>query len=155
MLKKSSVKILIIGIVIFFIGLPIAGANFYDESKMSYWIFGLLFIGLSLFMIIKPIRDLSSLKSDSHPILNAIKTGDKNFIVWIYIKEIISNVEGVKVGKSNNVVIVTKMNKTMELVINRRTSPDELINYVKSEFPNALVGFTNENSEKVKALFKK
>lgn len=154
-LKKSSVKILVIGIVILFIGIPIVGANFFDESKTTYWIIGLLFIGLGLLMTIKPIRDVSSINSDTHPILKAIKSGDKSYIVWIYVKEIISKVEGVNVGKSNNVVIVTKLNKMIELVLNKKTSTDELIAYVKSQFPDTLVGFTNENSEKVKSLFKK
>lgn len=154
-LKKSSVKILIIGIFILLIGLPIFGANFYDESKTSYWVMGLLFIGLGLLMTIKPTLDILSIKSDTHPILKSIQTGSKDFIVWVYIKEITSKVEGVKVGKSNNVVIVTKLNKMIELVLNNKTSPDELIDYVKSQFPYALVGYTTENEEKVKSLFKK
>lgn len=154
-LKKSSVKILVIGIFILFIGLPILGANFYDESKTVYWIIGLLFMALGLLMIIKPLLDILSIKSDTHPILKSIQTGNKDFIVWVYIKEITSKVEGVKVGKSNNVVIVTKLNKMIELVLNNKTSPDELIAYVKSQFPDALVGYTTENSEKVKSLFKK
>lgn len=154
-LKKSSVKILIIGIFVLLIGLPILGANFFDESKTSYWIMGLLFTGLGLLMVIKPILDILSINSDTHPILKSIQSGTKDFIVWVYIKEITSKVEGVKVGKSNNVVIVTKLNKMIELVLNNKTSPDELIDYVKSQFPNALVGYTSENSEKVKSLFKK
>lgn len=154
-LKKSSVKILIIGIFVLLIGLPILGANFYDESKTSYWVIGLLFVALGLLMTVKPILDISSIKSDNHPILKSIQTGTKDFIVWVYIKEITSKVEGVKVGKSNNVVIVTKLNKMIELVLNNKTSPEELIEYVKSQFPNALVGYTDENSEKVKSLFKK
>lgn len=154
-LKKSSVKILVVGVVITLVGLPFLGANFYDESKTSYWIFGILFSAIGLLIVIKSILELGKIKSDTHPLLNAIVKGDKSYLIWVYQKQIISKVEGANVGKSTNMMLVSKENKLIEIVLNKSTSPSEFTQYVINQFPNALVGFSEENELKVKNLFKK
>ncbi|MCC6182721.1 MAG: hypothetical protein IT237_12900 [Bacteroidia bacterium] len=153
-LKKSSTRILIIGIFILLIGLPIICANFFDSNKASYWILGGIFTAIGLLMTIKPLKDISSINTDTHPLLSAILKGNKEFVIWIYQKEIISKVEGANVGKSNNVVIWTKTNKQIEIVLSNKTSPLELIKYLSSMFPNASVGYSKETENEIKQKLK-
>lgn len=105
-------------------------------------------------MTIKPLKDISSINTDTHPLLSAILKGNKEFVIWIYQKEIISKVEGANVGKSNNVVIWTKTNKQIEIVLSNKTSPLELIKYLSSMFPNASVGYSKETENEIKQKLK-
>lgn len=145
---------LVVSLLIIAVGLPIVSANFYDTQKVSYWVFGVLFVGIGLLIAVKSTMELNKIKNDMHPILNAITMGDKNFIVWMYQKQITSKVEGVNVGKSNNIVFITKTNKMIEIALNNKTSPDALISYISEQFPNALVGYTNEHQATMKHFFK-
>lgn len=154
-LAKSNQKILLVGFILLFIGVPILISNFIGSSKVAAWIISLIFIILGLLVIIRSVNDLSKIKSDSFPLLKAIKQNQLNYIVWIYQKEITSKVEGVKVAKSNNIIVWSNNNKHYEIVLNKKTSPSEIIKYLSTLFPKAYVGYSEEIKKEVESLILK
>ncbi len=135
------------------IGLPILAANAGTTPRAAYWIVGGLFAALGLFVALRGAVDLSRIRSGAYPLLRAIDQGDRTYLAWIYQKQIHSKVEGVKVGESNNIVLVTRDNKAIEIVLNKKTSPQALIGYLCSEFPEALVGYSDAHQAAIKARF--
>ncbi|WP_412476417.1 DUF6709 family protein [Flavobacterium sp. TBRC 19031] len=154
-LIKSNKRILLVSILIFLIGIPMAVGSWFANHNKAGLIISIIFILLGVFMLSKAIKDLKKIKNDTLPILYAIKNKQSDYIVWIYQKEIISKVEGVKVGKSNNIIVCSKDNKHIEFVLNNSISPESVISYLSNAFPNAYLGYTDENKKEVELLWKK
>ncbi len=144
-LIKSNNKILITGIVIFITGALMAVGSLFADNNTAGWVISSIFIALGLLILVRSLAAINQIKSDELPLLKAIKNQESDFMVWIYIKEIVGKVEGVKVSKSNNVVICSKDNKHIEIVLSKKEDPEALIAYLLTLFPAALVGFTDEN----------
>jgi len=153
-LLKSNNRILLVAILILLIGIPMAIGSWFANQNKAGLIISMIFILLGLFMFSKSIKDLKKIKNDTLPLLYAIKNKQTDYIVWIYQKEITSKVEGVKVGKSNNIVVCSKDDKYFEIVLNKRTNPEEVITYLLKSFPSAYVGFSDEIKREVTALLK-
>lgn len=154
-LTKSKRKMAIVGVFILIVGLPFIIAVFASENKVLYWVFGLLFSLLGLFMIITSVRDLSKMKNGDLPILKAINQKEQDYLVWIYLKQINTKVEGIQAGTAQNLVLVTKNGKTQELVLGKKTPVSELVDYLSEQFPNAYVGYSDDNRSAVSQLLKK
>lgn len=154
-LAKSSQKILLVGLLLFFIGVPILISNLFGDSNTAAWVISIIFIILGLLVIIRSINDLIKIKSDTLPLLNAINQKQLDYIIWIYQKEITSKVEGVKVGKSNNIIVCSNNNKHYEIVLGKKISPTEIIQYLSALFPKAYVGYSDEIKKEVELIFKK
>src|SRR3989344_8765184 len=153
-LAKSNRRILLVGFLFLLIGAPILVSNFIGNSQMAAWIISLLFILLVLLVIIRSMNDLSKIKSDSLPLLKAIKQKQLDYVVWIYQKEITSKVEGVKVSKSNNIIVRSNDNKHFEIVLTKKTSPTEIITYLTTLFPKVYVGYSDEIKREVELQLK-
>lgn len=154
-LTRSKRKIAIVGVILALCGAPFIIAVIVSESRAMYWGFGLFFVLLGVLITIISVRDLSKMKSGKLPLLNAMNGNERDYLVWIYLKQINSKVEGVKVGTAHNVVLYTKHNKMQELVLGKKTSPEEVINFLHSQFPEAYVGYTDENRAAVSKILNK
>ncbi|MBI3136439.1 MAG: hypothetical protein HYZ14_17320 [Bacteroidetes bacterium] len=154
-LSKSKRKMIVVGVFVTLVGIPFLLANFLDQSKIVYWIFAAIFLALGLFMIVKPMSDLGKINSDQLPLLKAIKNQQRDYVIWVYQKVITSEVDGIKAGKTNNVVIYTNSNKMEEILLGKKGNVDGVIAYLSAEFPGALVGYSTETREAAGKILKK
>lgn len=154
-LAKSAKRILLVGLLLFFTGAPILISVFFGNNSTAVWVISLILIVLGALIIIRAVNDLKKIKSDSLPLLSAIKKKESDFIVWIYQKEITSQVGGANVGKSHNVVLWLNTNKHQEIVLGKKHSPAEIIQYLSMLFPKAYVGFIEENKKAAELKLKK
>ncbi len=127
------------------------------DAKIAYWIVTGIFVVLGFPLLILSLRDLSRIKSGTWPFLKAINEGQREYIVWIYNNEIISNVSGVDVGKSSNIVLYDRHGKMIQVVLGKKASAsaNDVISYLASEFPNAHVGYSDQTREAVGRLLGK
>lgn len=154
-LIKSNKRILLVSILILLIGIPMAVGSWFANHNKAGLIISTIFILLGLYMFNKTIKDFKKINNDTLPLLYAIKNKQTDYIVWIYQKEIISKVEGVKVGKSNNIIVCSKDNKHTEIVLSNTMSPENVIAYLSDSFPKARLGYTDENKKETELLWKK
>lgn len=153
-LAKSKRKIGLIGLFITLFSILLLFVNKASEgSTAGYIIIGLMLL-IGLIMMIS-FKDLIAIKSDEYPLLKAIKEHQSDFVIWMYQKQITSTVEGINAGTSNNLIVCTKNDKMHEIVLGKKTSPADLINYLHTEFPEALIGFTDENKTAVNKILGK
>ena len=155
LLIKSNRKIFLVSLLLLGIGIPMAiGSYMADNNKAGLIISG-IFIVLGLLVLIRSLSDSGKIKNDEHPLLYALKNQQSDYLIWIYAKEIISNVQGVDVGKSSNIMLYSKDNKLIEMALGRKEDPNAVINYLSNAFPKALVGFSEENKKTVEGMLKK
>jgi hypothetical protein len=154
-LIKSNRKIFFTGLVLLSIGIPMAIGSFFANNNKAGWIISIIFILLGLLIFIRSLSDFNKIKNDKLPLLYAIKNNQMDYLAWIYQKEIIGKVEGVKVSKSNNIVVCSKNNKHFEIVLSKKADPNEVITYLSNSFPKALIGFSEENKKEMELLWKK
>lgn len=154
-LAKSNQRILLVSVLLLVIGTPMAIGSYFANNNKAGWVISIIFLLLGILVLNKALKDKKAINDDTLPLLAAIRRNQNDFLVWIYQKEITSKVEGVKVGKSNNIVVYTNQNKLIEIVLTKKSSPSEVIDYLSHHFPTALVGFSDENQQKFKLLLKK
>lgn len=153
-LIKSNNKQLFISIILLFIGFVMAVGSYSNGNNKTGWIISILFILFGLLVFIKSLSNHKKIKNNTLPLLQAIKNQQTDDVVWIYQKDIISKVEGVKVGKSSNLCICFRNDKYFEIVLGKKTNPEEVITYLSNAFPRALIGFSEENKKEIALLFK-
>lgn len=149
-----SIKIIIIGILVLSLGGFMMGYAFTEKQdvNIALAIFGGFFVALALFILFITMR-----VAVKNPLVKAIKSGDKDFLVWIYNKQISTTAGhgGATLGTSQNVVMYYKDGTPLELNLNRKTNPNDFITYLSKEFPNAHVGFDDATRAKVSELLRK
>lgn len=152
LISKSKIRMAVIGGVIALAGAAMLISIFMmPDAKIVYWIVTGIFVVLGFPLLILSLRDLSRIKSGTWPFLKAINEGQREYIVWIYNNEIISNVSGVDVGKSSNIVLYDRHGKMIQVVLGKKASAsaNDVISYLASEFPNAHVGYSDQTREAV------
>lgn len=156
---KSNIKQLIIGIFIFAFGafiawLVLSGADSeMDDMSIGGMIVIWILCGLCLLfggaLIWMPIKTSRQVKSGNHPILKAIDTGDRGFVVWAY--EHITQVKGG--GKDHFVYVFTREGKQINLSVKGKRV-QEILTFIQNEFPNAFIGFSEEQQQRYKQMVK-
>jgi hypothetical protein len=158
-LFKSNVKISIIGIIMLFLGglsasYPLFNA---DSNIIITSIFGGIFMLLVIAVLWKSTPTLIQAKTEAHPLLRAIKEEQKDYIVWLYKKQIETTLgEGAAtVGTSNNVVLYTKdcNGKATELTLSKKDSADDFIEYLTNEFNIPYLGYADDTREAINNNF--
>ncbi len=149
-LFKSNVKVAIIGVIVLFLGGLSASYPLFNAktSIILTSIFGGIFIVLGVLVLWKSIPGLIQAKAETHPLLIAIKKGHKDYLVWLYKKQIDTTVGngGAKVGTSNNVVFLSNdcNGKATELTLTKKDSADDFIEYLSREFDIPYLGYNDE-----------
>jgi hypothetical protein len=156
---KSNTKNIIVGSGIFLFGifivwLILSGADSeMDDMGVGGMVVLWILAGLCLLfggvLIINPIRSFMQVKSGKHPVVHAIESGNKGFIVWIY--ENITQVQGG--GSDHQIWAFTEDGKKLILSIKGKRV-QEVINYLSQQFPNAVVGWTEDIEEQMQQYFK-
>lgn len=155
LLKKTKQKFILVALLIALVGAPFIVMGVKDGIHWGFLITGGVLTLLTLFLLMISIRDLSRINADELPILKAIRQGQKDYLVWMYVKEINTKVEGVQAGTSNNLVLINRQGKMEELVLNRKTSPYDIMDYLGTEFPDAHVGYSDDTRAEVSQLLGK
>lgn len=152
-LIKSNIKVAIIAIIVLFLGGLAATYPFFNSETnfIVTSLFGGIFILIGVLILWKTLPAIVQAKTEKHPLLNAIKIGEKDYIVWLYKKEIITSVEGIKAGTSNNVIYLSKdcKGKAIELTLSKKDSADSFIEYLSGEFNIPYVGYDNDIREAI------
>lgn len=159
-IKKSFVKSIIVGIGIFMFGafiawLILSGA---DSEMDDMGTGGLIVIwvlaGLCLFfggaITFKQIKDALYLSQDKHPILNALKKGDRAYVIWVY--EYVTQVNG---GGSDHQVWVFSLDGKKHILSLKKKRIQEVIQYLTVQFPDATIGYSEEIKDQMSALLNK
>lgn len=146
-LYKTYLKISIIGLIILFFGVvifvrPLLGSS--GNLPVSL-ILGGIIAALGIVALYKSVPALIKALNDQDPILHAIHAGKKDFLVWIYRKEIHTTLGngGQSVGYTNNIGIFTKecKGKGFELIMSDTKSAEDMMNYLSSEFEIPYIGY--------------
>lgn len=158
LLLKSYTMIFVITAILLAGGAGMIVAAFIREqgSMIAMLIFGLIFFGLGVVVVIRKLGSFIAVFSGSLPILKAIKEKDESFLVWVYREQINTTAghNGATLGTANNVVYFDRNGNTDTLVLNK-TSPDEIIGYLVSVFPHAKVGYDEETKAEVARILGK
>ena len=141
----SGIKVFLITLILFGFGLGMIITAFSDGFKgsvVALVIIGGLFGSLGLLVSFKVVPAIVSGITESHPLLKAIKNNQSDYVAWIFRKQINTTLRhgGSTVGKSNNICVYYKNGGNTELVLNRSTSPDDVLLYLSGCFPEAKSG---------------
>lgn len=158
MITKSDKKNIIVGSGIFLFGvfivwLVLSGADSEaDEIGTGGMIVLWSLVGCCLLfggvLIINPIKSYFSVKSGKHPLVNAIQSGDKGYLVWIY--EHVTSVQGG--GTDHRIYIYNRDGKMTNLALKqKRIQPT--IAFLAEQFPNAVLGYSDDIAARMKQEF--
>lgn len=156
-LAKSAKKQFRIGILLFCIGLMFAAIPFLDPSEMGtgglviFVILTSLTLFLGLFLIYSGRKTTNQLKFDAHPLMSAILNGDKTFILWFH--EQVTTVKNFESRADHQIWLYHRSNKPITISV-KKDEVEATMDYLTQHFPNALVGFTDENKKKMKEMSK-
>jgi len=149
---KSVVKNVIVGTCIFLFGVFIAwlvlsGAD--SEMKdmgiggyIVIWALAGICLFFGFFITFQHVRDHLRVKKGDHPIVKAIESGDKGHIIWMY--EYITQVQGG--GSDHQIWTFDREGKKFILSLKAKLV-QEVMQYLKLQFPNAVLGYSEEIRE--------
>lgn len=153
-MKGSATKVIILSLVIIGLGGAILVGAFLEEDgfNIGLGVFGGLITALGLIAIIRTI-----VAATKNPLVNAIKSGDREFLVWVYNKQINTTAghDGPTLGTSQNVVLYYKDGKNLELTLGKKSDPVAFVQFLKQEFPNAHVGYSDDTRDAVSKILGK
>ena len=156
---KSVVKNVIVGTGIFLFGvfivwLVVSGAD--PESKdmtmagkIVIWVLAGLCLFFGFFITFMHLKNHFKVQRGDHPIIKAIENGDNGHLVWIY--ENITRVEG---GGSDHQLWTFDRNGKQFILSVKAKRVQEVMAYLKEQFPSAVLGYTKEIEEQMNAYFK-
>lgn len=144
--RNMAIFILIVGII--FLGIIPAAP---DNIKLGGIIFMGVLSGLCVLggvaLIRKATQTRSQVKNGQHPLLNAIQNGDGDYVEWFY--EEIVTVKNVDATAAHQIWIHDRHNKFITLSV-KGTQAQGILEYLQQHFPEALVGYSDENKKRHK-----
>ncbi len=162
-LSKANNLAVAISVILVLMGLAIVINSFLDiENKKTVSVvlgsvFGILFFTLGLIAFKRLLSDQLKAKKDTHPILKAIKAGDRDLLLWIYVEQINTTIshDGPKVGTAQNINYFTKdcKGKGKTIMTGKKHSADEIINYLSTQFDIPYIGYTDKAREEMNKYF--
>ena len=155
-ISKSVVKNVIVGGGIFLFGVFIAwlvlsGAD--SEMKditigglIVIWVLAGLCLFFGFFITFQHIRNHLKVKKGDHPLVNAIEQGNKGYLIWIY--EYVTQVQG---GGSDHQIWAFSQDGEKHILSLKKKRIGEVMDYLSKEFPNAVVGYSEEIRDRMSA----
>ena len=158
-ISKSVVKNVIVGGGIFMFGVFIAwmlsGADSESEDMtigglIVIWTLAVLCLFFGFFITFMPVRDYLKVRKGDHPLVNAIEQGNKGYLIWVY--EYVTQVQG---GGSDHQVWAYSQDGEKHILSLKQKRIAEVIEYLSQQFPNAVVGYSEEIRERMSASLNK
>lgn len=157
LLKMNLIMLIMLGFSIGILTRPLYLTNNSVLSVSITFLIGLPLFGMSVWFLIKQLPLMIQAKRETHPLLKAIKEGQKDYLVWVFIKQINTTVghDGPVVGGSKNVSIFPKDSggKGYDLVLNNSDDAANLVRYLTEEFEVPYLGFSDQTREAVYAEY--
>lgn len=152
-ISASHIRISLVVILIFALACVfIYGALTTEKgSPIAQAIIGGLLLLASFIVWFKSFRALYQIRTNQHPLIEAIEHDDQSYLLWVYNNQINTTLgsDGPVVGKSYNVSYYARGGENSEMVLRKKDSPEELISYLSRCFPQALIGYTPEHKAQV------
>ena len=114
------------------------------------WVLAGLCLFLGGYMMVKVISDWMKLRKGDHPILNAIRTSDTSYLVWVY-----ENITSVQGGGSDHQIWTFSKTGSKIILSVKKKRVRAIMNYLKQEFPNVTLGWTSEIEQEMSERFEK
>lgn len=94
----------------------------------------------------KSFRAIYQIKTDQHPLFQAIVNGDKTYLLWVFAKQINvkSSNEGITFGQRQNIIYYARGGENAEIALNKNGNTQEVLELLSMHFPEARIGFTPE-----------
>ncbi len=158
---KSNIKVTLIGVVIIVLGIVMIATPLMSEkgsaSIMVSGPFGGVFALLGFLALRNSLPNIIKAKSDQHPLLKAITDKRKDFLVWVYKKEIqVTDANGGETyGTSNTLIYFDKdcKGKGVELAVSKKDSIEDIYNYLLENFDITYLGYSKDKANKINELF--
>lgn len=153
-ISKSFTKNIIggAGITLFgvlIISLVVAGVDT-EMKDMStggmivIWLLAAICLLFGISIITVNLKGAIRMKKGQHPIVNAIQSGEKDFLIWMY--EYVTKVKG---GGSDHQVWAYDKDGNKVILSLRKKRVRKVLNYLSQEFPDAAVGYSEELRDKI------
>lgn len=151
---KSGNRMFLVGLLPFLMGAGmLAGAA--TSGGTALWVIGGIFTAIGFLMFFIGVKSNSQVKNNTHPIVKAIIEKDTSFVAWFYDKRIKSQVEGIQVGQSSNLVVIYKNGKGTEIILGKGKNIEPLMEFLSNHFPSAEVGYSDDSRAKMSQLLGK
>ncbi|MCH2236001.1 MAG: hypothetical protein MK078_17305 [Crocinitomicaceae bacterium] len=158
-LVNSNIKVAVIGVVILFIGGSIFLTPFLNGkgNVIVAFIIGGIITALGVLALKNTLPNILQARSEKHPLLAAIKENKRDFLVWVYVKEIQVTTQGgdKTLGKSRNLIYFDKdcEGKGVELVVSKSENAHDLYDYLCENFDIPYRGYSSENRDAINTHF--
>lgn len=159
-ISKSFTKNIIIGTCITAFGIFIAwlvlsGADSeIDDMPIGgmivIWTLAALCFFFGGVITIKHIKEAIGMRTGKHPVINAIESGDKGYLVWVY-----ENVISVQGGGSDHQIWSYTRDGEQHILSLKGKRIKEVMTYLKEQFPNAVFGYSDEIRDNMSRSFGK
>jgi len=153
-ISKSHTKNIIVGTGItlfgvFIVWLVLSGADSEMDDMgvggmIVIWILAGICLLFGIGITAMHIKDAIRMKKGEHPVVNAIQEGDKGFLIWMY--EYVTQVQGG--GSDHQVWAYDREGQKMILSLKKKRV-QEVLKYLSEQFPNAVVGYSEEIREQM------
>lgn len=130
----------------------------FDRSVIIGLCFTGLFLLIGFFMMFTSFKWIQQIKSGEYELIKAIenKLDFPDYIVWIYQSTMVTE-HNVIAKKSKNYHLVVNNNKgrVFQFMPNTEQQVQDMIEFLSERFPNALVGYSEENKKLAKERIRK
>jgi hypothetical protein len=149
-LIKSYNQILKIGVILLLMCGSISSAIIiFGDFSQNTTIAGLsifgLFVLIGLGMMTSSLLIKRKIKTDTHELLIAIKNKE-NLLIWIF-EHVMTTQHELSNKKHNNHIVTAykKDGKIFRFMLKQESQVQEMITFLSSQFPHALIGYSEEN----------
>lgn len=122
---------------------------FAGTTNRSAFILGCIFGSfgvIGLLMMITSILKNKKINSDEHELIKAIKNKNDKLVIWIYQSTMITEYKtAAHQHKSFYLILYKSDGKKFQFISKTEAQTQSLIEFLSSCFPNALVGYSEEN----------
>jgi|GEM_PF-2739717 len=154
LISKTTKKNRIIGVFLLLFGiLTIVGAVTLGSDTsigglIVLYVLSALCLLSGVILIVKSAQSASQMKNGSHPLAGAILKGDQSFVVWFYQQ--VHTVNNVNATAAHQIWICDRTNKNTIISV-RASAADDVMQYLSSKFPGALMGYSEQNKKEYNA----
>lgn len=161
-LSKANTQAIVISIVLIALGLVMIVHTLLNKEHPVPLTIGLSFGGmilvLGLIAFKRMLSDQLKARMNTHEILEAIKRGDRSYLIWVYIEKINTTLEhgGPSIGPGHqNISYFTKdcKGKGKPLMTGKKYSANEIIEFLSTQFDIPYIGYSAEKQTAVNDYF--
>jgi len=152
MLTKSDRKLRAGGITLLVIGGFVYIPFFVSDGGMAALIIASIISLMGLFVVIKAVKSLRSIRNGEHPVLNAIIKKNSSYLIWIYNEITTTNTNGYESTHCTVRMFTKNKRHSYSLIVKSIEDANGLLHYLGESFPDAYVGYDDEIRAKMSKI---